>query len=358
MSGVNGRATRSSPGSARSPRWADAARTWHGLSTGVVGRRPDHPVRRLGARRSGSPPRSRTSTARPSWAQALPALGPLLPLRRRRRPRGGERRGAGRGWRPRARRRRDQQRHRRPARDRGQRRGDGGGRPPGRERLLRARHDPEHAACEVAIDLGVHGPVNASALACASGNAAILEARRLILSGEADAVIAGGTDASITRVMFAGLANIGAAVGAQRRPRAGQPALRRRSRRLRLRRGRGRLRRRVRRAGARPAARGSTARWPGGALTADALHVVAPEPSGAHAARAITLALERAGVAPRGRLHLRPRHGHPGQRRRRDAGHPRRSGRGGRRRCPSARRSRWSAISSRRGRRAVGARLA
>ena len=51
------------------------------------------------------------------------------------------------------------------------------------------------AACEVAIDLGVHGPVNASALACASGTAALLEARRLILGGEADVVIAGGTDA-------------------------------------------------------------------------------------------------------------------------------------------------------------------
>ncbi|MHB1836910.1 MAG: beta-ketoacyl-[acyl-carrier-protein] synthase family protein, partial [Solirubrobacteraceae bacterium] len=65
------------------------------------------------------------------------------------------------------------------------------------------------AACEVAIDLGVHGPVNASALACASGTAALLEARRLILSGEADVVIAGGTDAGISRSIFAGLALMG-----------------------------------------------------------------------------------------------------------------------------------------------------
>ena len=65
------------------------------------------------------------------------------------------------------------------------------------------------AACEVAIDLGVHGPVNASALACASGTAALLEARRLILSGEADVVIAGGTDAAINEAMFAGLALMG-----------------------------------------------------------------------------------------------------------------------------------------------------
>ena len=64
-------------------------------------------------------------------------------------------------------------------------------------------------ACEVAIDLGVHGPVTASALACASGTYALLEARRLILAGEADVVIAGGTDAGITAAMFAGLANMG-----------------------------------------------------------------------------------------------------------------------------------------------------
>ena len=34
---------------------------------------------------------------------------------------------------------------------------------------------PNMAACEVAIDLGVHGPVTASALACASGIYAFLE---------------------------------------------------------------------------------------------------------------------------------------------------------------------------------------
>ncbi len=69
---------------------------------------------------------------------------------------------------------------------------------------------PNMPACEVAIDLGLHGPVTASALACASGNAALLEARRLILTDEADVVLAGGTDAGISPVMFAGLANMGA----------------------------------------------------------------------------------------------------------------------------------------------------
>jgi 3-oxoacyl-[acyl-carrier-protein] synthase II len=60
-------------------------------------------------------------------------------------------------------------------------------------------------ACEIAIDMGIHGHVNASALACASGAYALLEARTLLLAGDAEVVIAGGTDAAITPVMFAGL---------------------------------------------------------------------------------------------------------------------------------------------------------
>ncbi len=156
---------------------------------------------------------------------------------------------------------------------------------------------PNMAACEVAIDLGLNGPVNASALACASGNAALLEARRLILGGEADVVIAGGTDAGISAAMFAGLANMGPLSERNDEPeRASRPfdadrdgfvfgegavllvveaAARARDR------------------GAR--SYGSVA---GGALTSDAFHISAPEPSGAEAARAIRLALERTGTSP------------------------------------------------------------
>ena len=152
-------------------------------------------------------------------------------------------------------------------------------------------------ACEVAIDLGLHGPVTASALACASGNAALLEARRLIVAGEADVVIAGGTDAAIAPVMFAGLTNIGPLSERNDDPEAarrpfdadrdglvfGEGAVvfvveSAHHARERGARGYGRLR--------------------GGALTADAFHVVAPEPSGVHAARAISLALARTGTDP------------------------------------------------------------
>jgi 3-oxoacyl-[acyl-carrier-protein] synthase II len=156
---------------------------------------------------------------------------------------------------------------------------------------------PNMPACEVAIDLGIHGPVSASALACASGNAALLEARRLILSGECDVVIAGGTDAGIAGAMFAGLARMGAMSLRNDEPeRASRPfdadrdgfvfsegavllvlesrehAIKRQARTY-----------------------GTVL---GGALTADAFHISAPEPSGRHATRAVSLALERTGTAP------------------------------------------------------------
>jgi 3-oxoacyl-[acyl-carrier-protein] synthase II len=152
-------------------------------------------------------------------------------------------------------------------------------------------------ACEVAIDLGLHGPVNASALACASGAYALLEARQLVRSGEADAVLCGGTDAAITPAMFAGLISMGALsqrnddpAGASRPfsadrdgfvfgegavilvVEAEEPARRR---------------------GAVPYAVVT-----GGALTADAFHVSAPAPDGIWAERAIQLALKRTGRAP------------------------------------------------------------
>jgi 3-oxoacyl-[acyl-carrier-protein] synthase II len=152
-------------------------------------------------------------------------------------------------------------------------------------------------ACEIAIDVGAHGPVNASALACASGLYALLDARRLILSGEADVVICGGTDAAITPAMFAGLVSMGAMsernddpAGASRPFSAdrdgfvfGEGAV------IMVLESAGHARRR----GAEP-----YAVLAGGALTSDAFHVSAPRPGGVHAAAAIRQAIQRSGVRP------------------------------------------------------------
>jgi 3-oxoacyl-[acyl-carrier-protein] synthase II len=62
----------------------------------------------------------------------------------------------------------------------------------------------------ISIELGAMGPLNSSALACASGNYAMLDAYYMIQRGEADVIIAGGTEAAISPVIFASFARMGA----------------------------------------------------------------------------------------------------------------------------------------------------
>jgi 3-oxoacyl-[acyl-carrier-protein] synthase II len=156
---------------------------------------------------------------------------------------------------------------------------------------------PNMPACEVAMDLGANGPVTASALACASGNAALLEAQRMILSGEADVAIAGGTDAGIAPAMIAGLANMGPLSHRNEEPeRASRPFDADRDGFVF---GEGAVLLVVESADhARDRGARSYGAIAGGALTSDAFHISAPEPSGAQAARAIALALQRARVGP------------------------------------------------------------
>jgi 3-oxoacyl-[acyl-carrier-protein] synthase II len=152
-------------------------------------------------------------------------------------------------------------------------------------------------ACEVAIDLGVHGPVTASALACASGNYALLEARRLILAGEADVVVCGGTDAAIAPAILAGLSTMGAL--SRRNDDPGTASRPFDAERDGFVFGEGAVimvlesAAHARRRGAR-----AYATVAGGALTADAFHVSAPAPDGRYAGIAITRALAHAGTRP------------------------------------------------------------
>lgn len=156
---------------------------------------------------------------------------------------------------------------------------------------------PNMPACEVAIDLGLHGPVTAGSLACASGVYALVEARRLIVAGEADVVIAGGTDAGISPVMFAGLTNMGALSRRNDEPeRASRPFDADRDGFV-FGEGAALL---VLESAEHAHARGAApyAELAGGALTSDAFHVSAPEPSGEYAAAAIRHALDRTGTTP------------------------------------------------------------
>ena len=69
---------------------------------------------------------------------------------------------------------------------------------------------PNMAAGEISIVFGAKGSSKCVVTACASGSHAIGDAFRLIQYGEADAVIAGGSDAYILPVGIAGLGKMGA----------------------------------------------------------------------------------------------------------------------------------------------------
>ena len=156
---------------------------------------------------------------------------------------------------------------------------------------------PSMAACQVSIQNGLRGPVVASVAACASGVQAFIEAQRMIEHGDADVVIAGGTESAILPVAFAALANMGAlskrnddptaasrpfdadrdgfvfgeasavmvVESAEHAERRGAPVL---------------------------------AEIGGGALTGDAFHISAPDPSAYSSGRAMEKALRDADVAP------------------------------------------------------------
>lgn len=67
---------------------------------------------------------------------------------------------------------------------------------------------PDMAAGRVSIELGAKGINNASVTACASGSNSIGDAFRAIQFGNADAIVAGGTEATITEMTIAGFSNM------------------------------------------------------------------------------------------------------------------------------------------------------
>jgi 3-oxoacyl-[acyl-carrier-protein] synthase II len=156
---------------------------------------------------------------------------------------------------------------------------------------------PSMAACQISIQNDLRGPVVTSVAACASGVQAFVEAQRMIEHGDADVVIAGGTESAILPVAFAALANMGALSKRNAEPtRASRPFDANRDGFV-FGEGAGVL---VVESAAHAVSRGASilAEIAGGALTADAFHISAPEPSGSGAARAMTRALRDAGMEP------------------------------------------------------------
>ncbi len=153
------------------------------------------------------------------------------------------------------------------------------------------------AACQVSIQNGLRGPVITSVAACASGVQAFIEAQRLIEHGDADVVITGGTESAIMPVSFAALANMGALSKRNDEPqKASRPFDANRDGFV-FGEAAGVA---VIESAEHAAARGAdvVAEVAGGALTGDAFHISAPDPSGYGATRAMERALRDAGVEP------------------------------------------------------------
>jgi len=156
---------------------------------------------------------------------------------------------------------------------------------------------PNMPSCQVAIQLGLLGYNTAIATACAASSQSIGEAAEVIRRGDAEVMLAGGTEAPICQMTLASFCAIRALSTRNAEPeRASRPFDATRDGFV-LAEGAGVLvlerLSHARRRGAR-----IYAEITGYASTCDAYHVTAPHPEGDGAARAITRALARARISP------------------------------------------------------------
>jgi len=155
----------------------------------------------------------------------------------------------------------------------------------------------DSASGQLAISLGLRGPNYAPVSACATGSHAVGEGAELVRRGDADAVLAGGTEACMHPLILAGFCAMrGLAVEEEYPPRASRPFDATRAGFVI---GEG--------AGALLLEELDTARARGAAIYAevlgygtsnDAYHLAAPEPEATGVALMMRSALERAGVEP------------------------------------------------------------
>ncbi|MGY1663825.1 beta-ketoacyl-[acyl-carrier-protein] synthase family protein [Geodermatophilus sp. SYSU D00705] len=164
---------------------------------------------------------------------------------------------------------------------------------------------PNGAATTVGLELGARGGVRTPVSACASGAEAISLGLELVRSGRADVVVCGGSEAPIHRVSLAAFAAARALSRREDDPRSASRPFDKGRDGFVLGEGAGVL---VLESAAHAAARGAGAHaeLAGAGLTADAHHLVRPDPSGAGTARAMRAALADAGAGPGDVVHVNP----------------------------------------------------
>jgi 3-oxoacyl-[acyl-carrier-protein] synthase II len=152
-------------------------------------------------------------------------------------------------------------------------------------------------AAMLSMEYGLTGPVMTQVAACATSVIAFHDALRLIRTGECDVVLTGGSEAPVVPMGVAALGNMTALSKRNDSPETASRPFDGTRDGFVLGEGAGVV---VVESLAHARARGATpiAEVIGGALTADAFHISAPEPSGRGQARAMSLALRNAEVAP------------------------------------------------------------
>jgi 3-oxoacyl-[acyl-carrier-protein] synthase II len=153
------------------------------------------------------------------------------------------------------------------------------------------------AACMLSMEFGLSGPVITQVAACATSVIAFHDALRLIATGECDVVLTGGSEAPVWPMGVAALANMTALSKRNDSPETASRPFDANRDGFVLGEGAGVV---VVESLAHARARGATpiVEVLGGALTADAFHISAPEPTGRGQTRAMTMALRNADVAP------------------------------------------------------------
>jgi 3-oxoacyl-[acyl-carrier-protein] synthase II len=152
-------------------------------------------------------------------------------------------------------------------------------------------------AALLSMEWGLTGPVMTQVAACATSVIAFHDALRLIRTGECDVVLTGGSEAPIVPMGVAALANMGALSRRNDSPETASRPFDGTRDGFVLGEGGGVV---IVESLAHALERGAMpiVEVIGGALTADAFHISAPEPTGRGQARAMTGALRNAGVAP------------------------------------------------------------
>lgn len=153
------------------------------------------------------------------------------------------------------------------------------------------------APCFLAVQWGIKGPASTPAAACATGIVAVGDALRWLQRGDADVVLAGGTESTITPLALASFSRLGAlSVHNEEPERACRPFDVSRDGTV-LGEGAAML---VLETEEHARGRGAEiqAEVLGYGLAEDGYHMTAPDPSGQGAMRAMTLALKDSGIQP------------------------------------------------------------